>query len=80
MATAVGVLDEPVKPGYDWKLSLKAAGKMALLAAAGVFLSDQTGLTAFVVAHLPPAYAALGQIVLASVFAWLRNLIVNRNK
>jgi hypothetical protein len=71
---------EPGTPIYDYKKTFVAAGKVGLMAAAGVLLADQSGLTNFVIVHLPSQYAAVGALLLTTGLAALKNWLSNKNK
>ena len=71
---------EPVPAPYDWKKTLKAGAKVAVIALAGTVLADSTGLTQFILTHLPEAYRPVGGVLIAYVIAAIKNYISNAGR
>ena len=65
--------------GFDPKIMAVKALKTGLFVAAGVFVSDQAGLTAYLMHFVPQQYALIGPVVISAALKAVENWIRNRN-
>lgn len=74
-----GIRPKLAPDGFDPKIMGMKALKTGLFVAAGVFLSDQAGLTQYLLHFVPPQYALIGPVVIGAALKAIENWIRNRN-